>query len=63
MSHSSKQRRAEFQAIYFMIKVGRLIDSPLGRGSDLFTWTPSQEAFNSAMCFSLPWKAARAGGI
>lgn len=63
MSHSSNQHRVEFQAIYFMIKVGQLIDSPLWRRSELFTWAPSQEAFNSAVCFSLPQKAARAGGI
>lgn len=54
MSHSSNQHRVEFQAIYFMIKVGQLIDSPLWRRSELFTWAPSQEAFNSAVCFSLP---------
>lgn len=63
MSHSSNQHRVEFQAIYFMIKVGRLIDSPPWRGSELFTWAPSQEAFNSALCFSLPQKAAWAGSI
>lgn len=62
MSHGSNQHRVEFQAIYFMIEIGQLIDSSLGRGSDLFPCAPSQEAFNSDARFSLPWKAAWAGG-
>lgn len=61
MSHSSNRLRVEFQVIYFMIKVGRLIDVP-PQGGGQSSWTSSQEAFNSAVCFSLSWKVARAAG-